>query len=130
MIRQRMSRLSTVLLVLAVCVCLSCKKPTPNTVIIVEKSAEATIHTDISAQDSEQAKHMWVAGQIFLFRADETVNGQNGKSGEAYQLDKNLKLQKIGAFDPKESDINLVADWQWWPRLTPDQVKKMRQGRN
>jgi len=56
MMRQRMFGLSTILLLLAVCVCVSCKKPTPNTVIIMEKGEQASIHTDISAQDSEQAK--------------------------------------------------------------------------
>ena len=50
-------------------------------------------------------------GRLVLFRTDQTIVGGAGKAGEAYRWDKNLKLKKVGKFDLKKTDEELVKEY-------------------
>jgi len=51
------------------------------------------------------------AGRLVLFRTDQTIPGGSGKAGEAYLWDKDLKLKKVGKFDLKKTDEELVKEY-------------------
>ena len=57
----------------------------------------------------------WQPGAVALFRTTETTpDGETGKAGEAYVIDENKKLRKIGEFDPKKSDAALQAAYAYY----------------
>lgn len=67
----------------------------------------------------EQPKQGWLPGRVVLFR--ETIDlsslntqlpsGTIGKAGEVYRIDSQYKLEKIGEFDPKLPNSQLLTKY-------------------
>ena len=102
--------------VVAVAMLSSCAKSKTAMGIMVVEGGEAknlTVHIDKDGMVSSA----WAPGSVVLFRTDDTLKaedavkvpvGEKGKAGEAYVVTDDYKLLKIGVFDVKTTNEELV----------------------
>ena len=89
---------------------LGCKKAAKG--VIVVNNGEAKMVT-MKIGSNGEIPNLWEPGWVVLFRTDGKIpGGEAGKAGEAYRIDDQKKLNKIGTFDPKRSDTELAKDYQ------------------
>jgi hypothetical protein len=109
-----------VICVLAVTIVVGCAKTMTATYITVVENGERKLAAfqlgeEISFPDLEDPR-----GMVALFRTTETIpedetgtfymlKGQHGKAGEAYVVTKDYKFRKIGEFDLRMSNEQLVS---------------------
>lgn len=81
--------------------------PQSKCVIIVKEGGKAEVKSLLLGGSASNAG--WRSGNVVLFRETQLVaGGATGKAGEIYQIDDQNKLQKIGDFDLKLSDSELL----------------------
>ena len=96
--------------ILALPILIGCKKAAKG--VIVVNNGEAKLVT-MKIGDNGEIPPMWESGWVVLFRTDGKIpGGEAGKAGEAYMIDENKKLQKLGNFDVKKSDQELAKEYQ------------------
>ena len=87
-----------------------CKKAAKGVMVI--NNGEAKMVT-MKIGNNGELPNLWEPGWVVLFRTDGKIpGGEAGKAGEAYRIDENKKLSKIGNFDRKKSDEELAKEYQ------------------
>jgi hypothetical protein len=107
----RYKRCASVLLLLLLAFT-ACKKKADAVLIVSADGVKAKGQAEV-VFDQSGGYHMnaWVPGNIVIFRIDQTIEGQSGKAGNIYLIDKDKKLESIDKFDLKTSDDELTAQY-------------------
>jgi hypothetical protein len=83
--------------------------------IIRDGKARVISTSEMNPHPLEAMLDPWQPGAVALFRTSETTpNGEMGKAGEAYVIDENKKLRKIGEFDTRKSDDALKESYTYY----------------
>jgi hypothetical protein len=105
--RQRILCLIALVLVVGF---VGCKKAAKGVVVI--NNGETKMVT-MKIGSNGEIPNLWEPGWVVLFRTDGKIpGGEAVKAGEAYRIDDQKKLARIGTFDLKKSDQELAKDYQ------------------
>ena len=86
--------------------------PKSKCLIIVKEGGKAEVKSVLMGGSAANAG--WRTGNIVVFRETQSVpsaGGATGKAGEVYEIGNQNELKKIGDFDPKLSDSELLSKY-------------------